>query len=1480
MCKKSKYVINFNRLLLSIFILILIGSTSNLFAQVPCNQRAIGNVDFTYNGTGTTPARWDMSKINSNGFTIDQTAFAYVPTGNFSNVQTEVNSGYTQNTTRQYAIVKNPKDLNPQYADIPTDGMIVINPLQGQQDQFAQFQISGLNPNTEYDIEIKIYNVLNYTPTNSCCWNQMLKAETVGNGNNIHEGNAANGNSTGTNGNFSWDMGSNMIQNMFKPNSGGTYLILRGKKMLGGATTGFTITFSQGADGNYKENAFVFAIDYIKVYGCQTEAINVSGGSTNVCEGSDLILTAQGIGSSTSTYSWYQNGVLLPGRTSDTLNVVSPIGVGSTGTYKAVGDWSNQSVTLTSKMCCSTVGGTSDEVIRQSFNGLTYTCLSRPGGYADIPDKGTKNFIDAAYTYSGTACDGLNDGHYAVVQSSFAGDYWRGRPEVKDHTGLAGSGALFINAIGGVGQVFYKFSLNGLCNGTRYEFSAWYASLATGSETKPVIEFDVMNGATKVATTSTGVIPVNEQWYQADVTFVTPTTGNTTYTLQLINLVSASSGNDLMIDDIVVKKCTPFINLYPNGTKDTVLSVCNDNPVNLKVSTYYDLPLAITGSSTGTVYYQWMKSTSPNGPWTLLGAPETTGSYSATPVPTTYYYRAKVSSDYTRASTGLAPLASECGNDGMTTSFKLTKGGNFTIPPITGTTSYCPGNTMTLTGNSSTGTEWEWRKGATYSTATVISGYASSSDVTKKVFSKTFDISDISNYYFVVKDVNGCEAIAVDTIKKNPSPILTGTSTICRGTTTTLGATPAGGIWSSGTPTVATVDASGVVKGITAGTSMITYNSNGCADSVKVTVNAIPKITGTLNVLINKTTTLTGAPTGGTWSSASPTVATVDASGVVKGLATGTSVITYKLNGCDTSVTVKVSTVGPMNNDTILKFCKAANTTITGGGQNLTTWAWYKQGDVAPLTGTSNAADKIKTISETSSVVWYFRGFNGSDFADQKFTITINPLPTITSSSVTICAGLTVTITASGGTSYKWSNSQSTPSITVNPTSTITYTVTGTDANTCSNTSESVVTVNPKPVVSISPLNGLCKDASPITLTEGSPTGGTYSGTGVTGNTFSPSVAGKGVFVISYIYTVSATGCSDTAKGNITVYDLPKVDLGSDKIICAGDSVTITATSQATGTYKWNDGSPGNIYKDKPAILTTYTVTLTDNSGCSGSDQIVVTVSPIPVVNFSASSLLGCSPLSVTFTDKTTPLSANNAYSWNFGDTNSTSNTSSGSMPTHIYKNKGNYNVSLQVTTGDKCANDTVFNNLIKVNSSPIANFTYSPPNPSNFDPQVTFTDLSKGDVHQWLWNFNDQASTDNISNDQNPVHDFSTARHFHVNLFVSDDNGCKDSIIKDVYVMAVYTFYSPNAFTPNDDGINDGFRGVGLGIDEKSYEFYVFDRWGELIFKTNDLNDSWNGKAQKGSTICSLGIYSWMVRFNDLEGKNHEYIGKVVLMR
>ncbi|NGY37293.1 T9SS type B sorting domain-containing protein, partial [Flavobacterium sp. XN-5] len=190
-------------------------------------------------------------------------------------------------------------------------------------------------------------------------------------------------------------------------------------------------------------------------------------------------------------------------------------------------------------------------------------------------------------------------------------------------------------------------------------------------------------------------------------------------------------------------------------------------------------------------------------------------------------------------------------------------------------------------------------------------------------------------------DINGCTI--TQTITVNPLPTITGTSTLCVGSTTTLtaSATPnASNPWVSANPSIATVSNSGVVTGVSTGTSVITYtNSNGCTVTQTVTVNSLPTITGTLNVCIGLTTTLTASATPNDtnpWVSASPTIATINSSGVVTGVAVGTSLITYtNNNGCEITQTF---TVNPLpiatlsSNDSDNSFCSGTSVTFTAGG--------------------------------------------------------------------------------------------------------------------------------------------------------------------------------------------------------------------------------------------------------------------------------------------------------------------------------------------------------------------------------------------------------------------------------------------------------------------------------------------------------------------------------------------------------------------
>ena len=181
--------------------------------------------------------------------------------------------------------------------------------------------------------------------------------------------------------------------------------------------------------------------------------------------------------------------------------------------------------------------------------------------------------------------------------------------------------------------------------------------------------------------------------------------------------------------------------------------------------------------------------------------------------------------------------------------------------------------------------------------------------------------------------------------------------------------------------------------------------------------------------------------------------------------------------------------------------------------------------------------------------------------------------------------------------------------------------------------------------------------------------------------------------------------------------------------------------------------------------------------------------------------------------------------------------------------------------------------------SPPVADFTAFPQPVSLFEPLVSFSDQSTG-ATSWHWSFGDGDFADG---DPNPEHtypgDMSTINTYLAQLIVFNEHGCSDTIAYPIE-MAEFTFYVPNSFTPNNDGINDFFFGTGIGIVE--YEMWIFDRWGMMIFYTDDLYHTWDGKVQNGKSdeISLQDVYVWKVKLVDVFGEKHKYNGHVSLIR
>ncbi|MCO6501049.1 MAG: PKD domain-containing protein, partial [Vicingus serpentipes] len=328
--------------------------------------------------------------------------------------------------------------------------------------------------------------------------------------------------------------------------------------------------------------------------------------------------------------------------------------------------------------------------------------------------------------------------------------------------------------------------------------------------------------------------------------------------------------------------------------------------------------------------------------------------------------------------------------------------------------------------------------------------------------------------------------------------------------------------------------------------------------------------------------------------------------------------------------------------------------------------------------------------------------------------------------------------------------------------------------------------------------------------------------------------------------------------------------------VCHGPTSSFNNTTTGVASYSWTFGdgisanvfSPQHVYTD----IGTYTVTLTATStaGCVSTITDSTKVKYVPVVDFDGINLRGCPPVNAIFTNRTDWMDPSYTYSWDFGD--GTTSKLKDTLIYHTYTITGSYTVKLTVTSNG-CSNSMERISYVTVHPVPNAHFTADPSMVDIYNPLINFTDLSIG-ADRWFWEFGDSTG----ANEQHPAHRYADTGTFMVWLYVENQFGCKDSAAKPVVVKDVYTFYAPNSFTPDGDGINDVFLPQGHAIDEDEYTLYIFDRWGELIHETHDYYEGWNG-TYKGTPV-QIDTYVWKVDLQDIFGVNHKYIGRVSVVR
>lgn len=371
------------------------------------------------------------------------------------------------------------------------------------------------------------------------------------------------------------------------------------------------------------------------------------------------------------------------------------------------------------------------------------------------------------------------------------------------------------------------------------------------------------------------------------------------------------------------------------------------------------------------------------------------------------------------------------------------------------------------------------------------------------------------------------------------------------------------------------------------------------------------------------------------------------------------------------------------------------------------------------------------------------------------------------------------------------------------------------------------------------------------------------------------------------VLVTDANGCiseADTMCVNL-------LDSLSGNIIAPIVSVCPNGTINLDATVIGGDGGPysyvwtnnGNTVANTAAHTinptldsTAYCISITD--GCETpayTECVDVFVYPVPTVLISSDIQEACFPGNITFSNDSDP-NLSGQCAWTFGD----GGTSNDCNPSYSYANPGTYDVSLTITTPDGCVVDSTAQAYINIYDYPVAAFDFGPQPTTFFDPLIDFTDNSL-DATYWQWTFGDPAL--GSSNEQNPSFEFSNQLpgEYLVTLLVENEHGCADSITQTVYIDGIFTMYVPNAFTPNGDGINDVFQAQGEGFDESNFSLMIFNRWGERVFETTDINEAWNGSVRGVEDNNKSDIYVWRIITKDkFTGEKHELRGHVTLLK
>ena len=413
--------------------------------------------------------------------------------------------------------------------------------------------------------------------------------------------------------------------------------------------------------------------------------------------------------------------------------------------------------------------------------------------------------------------------------------------------------------------------------------------------------------------------------------------------------------------------------------------------------------------------------------------------------------------------------------------------------------------------------------------------------------------------------------------------------------------------------------------------------------------------------------------------------------------------------------------------------------------------------------------------------------------------------------------------------------------------------------------------ITPLPDESLTPVVNLCETDVPVNLVAATP-GGVWAGSGVTNGspaTFDPSTSGTGL--INVTYTVTDI-CSFVANMNILVVPPPPQPLiVNNSPICEMVNLEFTTGAVQNATYNWSGPNGFSSTDQNPIIIDAtvadsglYSCVITVN-GCnslSGSSYAYMIPTP-PTPNIVANDPI-CEEGDLILSTDSFP---NAIYLWS-GPNGFSAATMDVTIPFVTAAASGQY---LLVKQANGCSSPQGAANIV-VNPKPHADFNPNPATTTIMDPQVWFINTS--DLQMvYDWSFGDNT----VSSDFEPFHSYADTGSYQVILMVTNPaTSCSSSVEKTYIIEPYFSFFIPNAFTPNGDGLNDEFKIVTNSI--LAYQIHVYDRWGQIIWQSVQPDQTWNGKI--GGQDAPQGSYVYHVKVTTNTGEQKKFTGTVDILR